>query len=257
MNPKSTLLSDGLEKGLRILNLFAQERDGFTLTDIARLVGINKTSVYRFVNTYCELGYLRKDPRTKLLKLGPRSVALAHSFLRNSDTWDVVKPLVDEIHSQYQVHVDVALLQGDSVFLIYRRESPETRMFRHFTISKGLHYLATGKAALAFLPPEERLRLVAELPLERKTVRTIVYKTELLADLDRTVERGYSLNDEEFVPGLIAIGAPLIDGRTNRVVGGVSFDSSTAKYFMTDFERVYAPKIVALAKDISAIIPSS
>ncbi len=252
---KNPHFSDTLEKGLRILQIFAQDKQGYSLTELSRAIGVNKTTVYRFVNTYCELGYLRRDPLSKHLELGPRSIALAHSFLQSSVSFDVIKPLVDEVHEKYQVHVDVALLQGDAMFVIYRREAKDTLTFRHFTLSKGLHYLATGKAALAFMPQEERLRIIEDLDLERKTPRTIADKESLLIDLEETFQRGYSINDEEFIPGLLAIGAPLISLKTSRVVGALSFDTSTAQHTLDSFQEKFAPVLIDLARKVSTMLP--
>ena len=64
--------------------------------------------------------------------------------------------------------------------------------------------------------------------------------------------RGYSFNRETFLPGLIAIGAPIFNLHTGKVVGGVSFDSSTARFTMDAFEKQYAGLLVELAKKISA-----
>jgi IclR family pca regulon transcriptional regulator len=66
--------------------------------------------------------------------------------------------------------------------------------------------------------------------------------------------RGYSTNDEEFVPGLVAIGAPLFNLHTSEVVGGVSFDSSTTQYSIEELEERHAALLVKLAKKISAAI---
>jgi IclR family pca regulon transcriptional regulator len=52
----------------------------------------------------------------------------------------------------------------------------------------------------------------------------------LLIEFDASRIRGYSLNNEEFIPGLIAIGAPLKNFQLDKVVGAVSFDFSTNNY---------------------------
>jgi len=249
--------SETLDKALRVLDLFNEDRQGLTLTEISRRIGVNKTSVYRYLNTFCELGYLRRETGSKLLKLGPRAVALAHSFLLVSDLVEMVKPLADEVHREYQLHVDVGFLHGQAIYLVYRRQAKETLAFRHFIAARGLHYLATGKAALAFLDQEERLAMVDRLTLEPKTGRTITSRKDLLADLERTRQRGYSLNDEEFIPGLIAIGAPIFNLHASRVIGGVSFDTSTSRFSMPEFERGYARILVELAKKMSALVPKS
>jgi DNA-binding IclR family transcriptional regulator len=55
-------------------------------------------------------------------------------------------------------------------------------------------------------------------------------------ELQKTRARGYSFNRETFLPGVIAIGAPIFNLRTTKVIGGVSFDSSTARFTMDAFE---------------------
>jgi len=166
----------------------------------------------------------------------------------------LVKPFVDEANQKHGLHVDVGIVAGDAVYLIYRRESKDTKAFRSFSYSSDLHYLATGKAAMAFMDPQELDSLLDRLTLTARTERTITDKDELRRDLRRALEHGYSVNHEEFVPGLIAIGAPLFSLRTNKVVGGVSFDSTTDQYSMQEFERLYAPYLVELAKKISAVV---
>ncbi len=254
MAPPHSSISETLEKGLRILDLFGSEGTGLTLGAISKRIGVNKTSVHRYVSTYCALGYLQRDEQSRLYKLGARTIALAHSFLQKGEMVQQVKPLVDEVHAKYDLHVDVGMVQNDAIYLIYRRESKDTLAFRHFTTGFGLYYLATGKAAMAFMEEKELHRLLGRLMLEPKTERTICDKARLIAELREIQARGYSLNREEYMPGLIAIGAPLMNLRSQRVVGGVSFDSSTAQYSIEEFEKRYASLLVELAKKLSAAV---
>ena len=249
--------SETLEKGLGILSLFDELNQGFTLTEISRSLGINKTSIYRYLNTYCKLGYLRKDPQSKQFKLGPQSIALAHSFMMGSDLLDLVKPLIDETYHQHWVAIDVGLLHNDSIYCIYRKENKDILQFRRIISGKGLHFLSTGKAAMAFLPDEDQLSLLERLDLEKKTSKTITTKSKLSEELKRTRKRGYATNCEEYIPGLLAVGAPLINLYTNQVQGAVSFMGSTASYTMKSFEKKFAGILVALAKRISALLPPS
>ena len=76
----------------------------------------------------------------------------------------------------------------------------------------------------------------------------------VLDELAEARELGYAKNNEESLPGLIAIGAPLFSLRTGEVVGAVSFDSSTATYSMQELERLFAGYLVELAKKISAVV---
>lgn len=117
--------SETLDKGLKILNLYCGEKSTYSLSEISRCLGINKTSVFRFVNTLCEHGYLQKDAKARggAYSLGIRTIPLAHSFLQKADIVQSIKPYFDEVHKQYDLHIDVGLIQNNSIYLVYRRNT--------------------------------------------------------------------------------------------------------------------------------------
>lgn len=251
----NSYFSTTLEKGMRILSLFNQERIKCSLTEISRLTGINMTSTYRFVNTFVEMNYLRRDPDSKLIKLGPRAVALGHGFLRGFDLLQMIKPIIDEAYETNGVTVDTALLDGDSLFIIYRREAGNTLTYRLPTVTNSLHCSALGKSVLAFLPEKEALEIFDRQSAGAKTGNTILQRDGLRRELRLTRKRGYSINNEEYIPGLIAIGAPLMNTGTGRVVGSICFDLSTAQITTRQMEERYAGAVVGLAKEVSEVMP--
>ena len=253
-NPK-TYFSSTIEKGLRILSLFNEDRNKSSLAEISRLTGINKTSAYRFVNTFIELGFLRKNPDTKMISLGPKAIALGHGFLRGFDLLEVVKPIVDQAVKTYKTTVDVALLDGDALMIIYRREMGNTLTFRLPTVTRSLHCSAIGKAVLAFLPEHKIVEMIKPASLVRKTPNSIVNHQKLKAELGRIREQGYALNKEEYIIGLIAIAAPLINASTHEVVGAVSFDFSTPQISIDEVEKRFSESIINVANEISQVLP--
>lgn len=247
--------SETLDKGLQILNLYCGEKATYSLSEISKSLGFNKTSVFRFVNTLCAHGYLQKDAKTRgAYSLGIRTIPLAHSFLQKADIVRSIKPYVDEIHKQYDLHIDVGLIQNNHIYLVYRRESKDTLAFLHFTAAGDLHNLATGKAAMAFMEEDVLTGFLDRPTPAPEHGRTAVNRQAIESELAETRARGYSLNRESFLPGLIAIGAPIFNRRSGKVVGGVSFDSSTARFSMDAFEKEYATLLVELAKKISAAL---
>jgi len=248
--------SKTIEKGLRILNLWDRDHLALSMNDISKAAGINLTSTYRFVNTYLELGYLRRDPRTKLVTLGPMAVSLGKRLLEGLDLNQIIIPLVDSAYHQYGISIDVALCHEDTLFVAYRREAEHTLVYPQPLRIKELHCTALGKAFLSSLPGEELKKILGGSDFEKRTENTITKRPQLLTDLARIRRRGYSLNNEEYVIGLIAIGAPLVDSDTRRIFGAVCFNSNTIQHSITDLEKEYGKIIKRLAKDISESIPS-
>jgi IclR family pca regulon transcriptional regulator len=243
-----------IEKGLRILNLFTPETTSLSLTDIARRTRINPTSTFRFVETLVQLGYLRKDARTKLIKLGPMALALSYNVIKSFDILQVIKPAVDKAFDGFHVSIDTAVTEHGRLVLLYRREAKDTLTFTLPFVSSDLQCSALGKAYLAALPDAELRAWLDGATLTRRTPRSLITRTAVLADLRLTRARGYAINNEEYIIGLLSIGAPLVnkDGET---LGAVSFDTTTVQYTIDEAEKLFAPAVVALAKEIQSLLP--
>lgn len=252
---KNQYFSTSVEKGLRVLNLFNHERQRLSLKEITESIGISKVSAFRYVNTLIELGYLRKEPQTKLIKLGPAALTLSNNLMRSFDLLEIIKPFIDDVYHTYNVSIDSALLEGDTLLKLYQRVVTETLMYTLPMVETGLHCTALGKAILSHLPEKKMLAIVDRLNLVKKTKYTLINKADLIADLEKSRERGYSINNEEYVQGLIALGAPIINKEKKQAIGAISFNFSTIEYSMDIMERKFAKAVVDLAKDISEMLP--
>lgn len=243
-----------IDKGLRILSLFTPETTSLSLKDIALRTDINTTSTFRFVETLAQLGYLSKDPRTKLVKLGPAALALSHNIIRSFDILQAVKPFIDEAFERHNVSIDSALVEEQRIVLLYRREAKDTLTFTLPSVSSHVHCSALGKAYLSGLPDGDLLKVLDTLTLTRRTPRSLTAKPALLADLRRARARGYAINNEEYLVGLLSIGAPLVNSN-GAVLGAISFDVSTVEYTLEEAERRFAPAALQLVKDIQPSLP--
>ena len=249
--------SKTIEKGLLILNLFDRDHSKRSLSEISQITGINKTSVFRFVNTLVELGYLRKNSSNRLIRLGPRAFVLGQNFFHGFDLLQGVKPIIDKTSMQHNVSIDSALVHGHTLISLYRRELPNLIYFRLPLIMEELHTRALGKAVLAQLEDTELSSFFKSLQLKKLTTKTICKKEELLKDLKLTKNRGYSINNEEYIQGLICIGAPLINFNTKTVAGAVSLDFPASEFSLIAIERNYTGILTKLASELSGIITTA
>jgi len=255
-NKDDKYFSKTIEKGLLILSLFDRDHSKRSLSEISQITGINKTSVFRFVNTLVELGYLRKNSSNRLIRLGPKSFVLGQNFFHGYDLLQGVKPIIDKTSIQHKVSIDSALLYGRSLISLYRRELPNLIYFRLPLLMDDLHARALGKAVLANLEREELEAFMKSLRLTKLTPKTIMKKEDLLNDLKATRNRGYSVNNEEYLLGLVCIGAPLINYNTKATAGAVSLDFPAAEFPLSIIERNYTGILTKLASELSAIITS-
>ncbi len=255
MASNNQYFSTSLEKGLKILSLFNEQTPSLTQTEISRTLDLNMTSTYRFVNTLVRLGYLEKDEKTKELRLGLKALALGSNILRAADELRLIKGLVDRVHDERNITIDVVFAMDDSLVIVYRREAEETMIYRLPAVARdSMHNTSVGKAYLSTLPDDELERVIEAMPLEAKTERTITSKDELRREIEEVRRRGYAMCEEEYVPGLITIGAPLISRAAGRGVGGVSFDFSIIEHNAKQVEKKYAGLIVELGRAVSDVL---
>jgi DNA-binding IclR family transcriptional regulator len=246
--------SKTLDKGLSILGLFDKDHSRRTLSEIARLAGINKTSTYRLVNTLVLLGFLSKNPRSKALRLGPKALLFGHTIIQGYELLHMVKPLIDEAHRLCNVTIDSTLLDGQTLLALYRREAITTLFFRQPLVCEDFHARATGKAVLSRMEQDDLEAFLAKAPFKKITPNTIDQADVLRHEIETTRNRGYSINNEEYLQGLLCIGAPLINFQTNKVTGAISFDLPARDYTVESLISTYAGQVTKLANDISEMV---
>jgi DNA-binding IclR family transcriptional regulator len=248
--------SKSLEKGLRILALFNRETPVLTQSEIGKTLGLNMTSTYRYINTLVELGYLNKDTKTKEIRPSMLCMLLYTNLMRATDHLRMIKEVVDRVHSENNISIDVAFVVDDTIVHIYHREAEETLTYRLPNFSKNcLHNTALGKAYLSSLPDDLIAEKIDTMILVAKTKKTIVEKDALAAELNKTKARQYAISEEEYMHGLIAIGAPLYDSTSGKGVGAVSFDFSVLQHSAEEMEKKYGDMIRETAKSISGHLP--
>lgn len=249
--------STTLEKGIRILSLFDENHTRWNQKDIAEAMRMNTTSVYRLVNTFVEMGYLVKDQQTKQLRLGPMSVAIGHRLLRSYDLRRMLAPLVEEASQRYGLSIEVAVFTNNTMVLVCGYEQKNTLTFHKPGSAQELYCTAMGKAFLAHLPPAECAEVMERQSFLARTPNTLSDRDRLQPLLAEIRERGFAINNEEFIKGLISIGAPIFNPVTQAVVGGVSFDSTIIEMTLENLTTSYSMPLIDLARQISAFLPGA
>ncbi len=242
---------------MKILSLFNSNTRVLTQSKIARTLDLNMTSTYRYINTLVELGYLEKDPKTKEIRPAILCLLFCANLMRATDHLKMIKEVVDQIHKENNISIDVHFAVEDMLVRIYHREAEETFTYSLPDFSKNcLHSTALGKAYLSSLPDDLLDEKIDNLVLGSRTEKTIVDKDALIAELKKAKTRQYAMNNEEYLPGLIAIGAPLFDPISKKGVGAVCFDFSILQHNAGDIELKYGEMIKTTARTLSKLLPA-
>ena len=243
-----------LEKGIKILSLFDQNNTSFSLKDISQMLGINKSSVYNLVNTFVELGYLSKDEHTKRIKVGPKAIILSRNLMSSHYIFKIVQKFITYISTAHNLSVYSVILEKRTLISQFVGETFDYFDIISAPLDELCYCSALGKALLAYLPEDEVYEIISGVDYVKKTDKTIANKNDLIADLKKTKARGYAINDEEYVEGIIAISAPFFNLKENRPVGAVCFDFYKHQCSLDKAEREYSDILLKLARDLTSAI---
>lgn len=214
-----------VDKAIQLLFAMARWPADMTagVSELARHLGLTKTQVYRLLRTLERHDLVVQEPGERRYRLGPGVLALGEAARERISLVRAARPAMDRL----------AAATGESVHLVERhdltavvvdvRESAQPiRLTARVGGRYPLHAGACPQAILAFLPDEDRERVLARLAhLPRYTPRTVLDPDELRRVLAGIRDRGYAVSDEDVDPGARAVGAPIF-GPSGVPVGAIS-----------------------------------
>jgi IclR family KDG regulon transcriptional repressor len=240
-----------LRRGLSILDSFSGRSGDLGVNEIARMVGMHKSTVSRLCATLENAGYLERDPASGRFRLGARIYQLAGSSSPTTDVRLVARPVMLELVETSSETATLGVREGRDIVTIDVVDGLNyMRMATRVGMRTKVHASAVAKAILAWLPEAEVDEILADSPMSPLTPNTVTDPATLKARLAEVRERGYAIDMEELEIGLRCVAAP-IRGPHGHVVAGVSI--SGPRHRMTDEAmRRYGPLVRAASEKISA-----
>ncbi len=210
-----------VDRALFLLETIAEAGGEATLTDLSNRTGLNISTCHHLLATLIQRGFATKVTGRRLYALGARILYLGHACLQ-VDLPRRAQPYLENINRVTGETVHLAALQGDHVVTLAVREA--THAVRVGTARTGKveapHATSVGKAILAWLPEDEMKRILAG-GMKRYTDKTITDFPALLESLRAVRRNGVAIDREEFLPGVICVGAAIRD-QAGTVIGAIS-----------------------------------
>jgi DNA-binding IclR family transcriptional regulator len=212
VNPAEPAGAGPVKSALRtveLLEYFAGHRGRHSLAELQQSLGYPKSSLYMLLRTLTDLGWVETDGTGTLYGIGLRALLVGTSYIDSDRILAAARDTLDWLAETTTETVHLARLDGTDVVYLATRESqhylrPMSRVGRRLPA----HSTSLGKALLAERGDEE-IRTMLPAELAGLTPHTLVDHAVLAADLARTRERGYAVDEEENVIGLRCFGAAL------------------------------------------------
>lgn len=217
----------------QIFDCFAHDRQALRLSEITLAIGLQKSSVYRLLQTLVASEYLAFDRTDRRYRLGLRVARLADVFRAKATLGDVVRPVLRHVRDATRETAALQIRDGDSRFCLVEMPSPQSiRMVlgesRPYPSKKG----ASGHVLRAFSSDWDGQR-------DR-------------GHLKRVRDAGYAVSRGELIDGAIAIYVPVFNSR-NQLVAALGLHGPAFRNPPESVERTVA-LLASSARGLAAIV---
>jgi len=235
----------------RLLKVFRSREADLGVSELARRLGLGKSTVHRMLTTLVAEGLIEQNPRTGGYRLGIVMFELGEAVRVHMDLHAAAGQVLGELRAQTGESSQVGVLDGHEVVYVDRLESAHSlRLFTETGRRVPVHCTSSGKVLLAYLPEARRQALLrAAAPLTPLTQHTITDPSHLAAELDRVRRRGWAEAVNEREIGVASIAAPLRDV-SGEVVAAISIGVPLARCSVMALRRL-APVIMEAAEAAS------
>ncbi|MFE7855287.1 IclR family transcriptional regulator [Streptomyces sp. NPDC057403] len=192
---------------VELLELLAARGDRpARLQELAEALQVPRSSMYALLQTLIGRGWVRTDVTGSLYGIGIHALLTGTSYLDSDPRVRAVRPYLDEASEALGETIHLGRLDGRDVAYLATRESHEyLRTISRVGRRLPAHVGALGKALLAERPDED----LPEGPYEALTANTRTTRPALAADLAEVRARGYAVDREEGVLGIVGFGFAL------------------------------------------------
>jgi IclR family acetate operon transcriptional repressor len=230
------------------------EADGpIGVTELARQVEMDKSSVSRMLRTLELAGFVSQDPATKSYVLGLALVHLGQKVLRRLNLRNAARLSLESLATRSGECAHIAVLAGDKALYI-DQAAPARGVSIDAPVGTlaPLYCTALGKSLLAMQPAKVIDALLPSLVLEAFTRRTHVDITSIRRDLAQVRERLVSFDDEEFSVGVRCIATPVFkhDGTVAAAIGLSGPSPRVTDERLREWEVMLREEANAISRDL-------
>lgn len=213
------------DRTLDVLEALAASPDRPTLGELARRLGIPKSSLHGVLRTLQARNWVRADETGTRFGLGLRALRVGAAYVEADDAVTLLAPVLDDLAARFGETVHLGRLDGSDIVYLAKRESVHPlRLFSAIGRRLPAHATALGKALLAAHDDDALTRLLPT-PLPRLTPHTLTDPAALRADLLATRAAGYAVDREENSEGIICVAVAVPVRRLGQATGQVPIDA--------------------------------
>ena len=244
-----TSTHQSIQRAMAILRVFSEREPEIGVGEIARRLGLHKSTVSRIMATLLDDGFVWHNPDTGKYSLGMAIVELAGVALGQIDVRAAAMPHMEALGRALDETVSVSVLRhGEAVTVAHH---PSTQPVRHVAwIGRRtpLETTAAGRVFLAahYAPEHDAVPFAGAAAPGADTAPVHGPTAPAVAQVRHD---GYAVEVDEHEPGTSAVAAPIVD-RHGTVIASLAVAAPSFR-FGPDRIRAAGPQVVAAADAVA------
>lgn len=203
-----------LDKAISILEVLAKAPYSYSVTELSNIIDINRTTIYRILDTFEERNFIIRDKNTKKIMIGSALYNLGCTYLYNYSYEDKILEILNKISKETKESVGFAIREGETVVSLYEIEVDQIMKMNYkpgtyYPINKGCY----GKCLMAYYDQDLIKELVNSKEYEKTCSNTLIEGDEILKEYENIRQQGYVISDCEVSAYAVGVGIPIFNAK--------------------------------------------
>jgi DNA-binding IclR family transcriptional regulator len=201
-----------VRKTVATLERLAESDEPLALAALSTQARLPKPTTHRILQTLAALGYVAQDEESRYYLTSKLDKLAQGSRCRELKLR--AAPLMTALNRQFNETVNLGVLEGTKMHYLHVIETTRSlRMMVQPNAADEYYFTAIGRAIAAYLPEPQLDALLKSTTLRPVTPKTVASQKKLLAILRDTRKRGWAIDDEESVLGVVCLAVPVFVGK--------------------------------------------
>lgn len=198
-------------RAAKILDYLAGSPAKPTLSELARELGLGKSTVHGLLTALAEVGWVDREGGGFAVGAKLKSLAGTDNTVR--DLALLARPFMEDIAEKSGKSVAIGRLIDERMIILGAVEGRDPmRVAPRPGVALPFFAAASAKAFLSAFDNQAVIARLKKSELPRFTERTITDPALFLEEVEATRKRGYATDDEEYLRGIRAVAVPISKG---------------------------------------------
>lgn len=240
---------------MRLLTAVAENSGKLSVAELASLTHLPKPTVHRLCQQLEAGGYFLRDLGSKRFGVGYRLWSLGLNVV-NAGFQPERRAILQQLVNAIGETCNLSMRLHDQLIYVDRVES---RWPLRLNLEPGsvvpLHCTASGKLFLAAMIRARRQKLLMITGMPVHTPNTITNIDRMEREVKSIKAHGYSVDDEEFIEGLVALAVPVLNSH-GQIVAGIACHGPKSR-LSVEAALSHLPLLRRAAENLSTTLPET